>query len=237
MSSFGSGVRVSSPGCEIHEAWTACADLFTAVVTPTGPPTEASFRRELLFCLLGGFGVTFEMAVSAATVIDCLDPFAEHWSNDTLTGRIEQELRRPQFEPRTASGGMRRYRFPARKAHTVARSVDWVRATGPVVARLVQVEDEHQRRALLEECPGVGPKTASWILRNLGLASSLAILDVHVIRALESCGRVANASLPRDYSAVEAAFLAWCRELDALPAAFDLFLWEWQRGTLNAQPV
>lgn len=212
----------------------ACADLFTAAVTPTAPPTEASFQRELLFCLLGGFGVSFEMAASASAVIDCLDPFALHWSSDTLSDRIEQELQQPQFEPRTATGGLRRYRFPARKAQTVARSVNWVRATGPVVARLVQVEDEHHRRALLEECPGVGPKTGSWILRNVGLASSLAILDVHVLRAMESCGRVASSSLPRDYPAVEKAFLAWCHELDALPAAFDLFLWEWQRGTLDA---
>jgi hypothetical protein len=38
--------------------------------------------------------------------------------------------------------------------------------------------------------------------------------------------------MPRDYEAVEQAFLMWCHELDAAPAAFDLFVWEWQRGTL-----
>lgn len=231
-SSVGPGGRVSL-GLDIHQAWVACADLFTEAVTRSVTPTEASFQRELLFCLLGGFGVSFEMAASASAVIDCLEPYAAHWSSDNLSDRIEQELRLPQFEPRTAAGGLRRYRFPARKAQTVARSVDWIRSTGPVVERLVLIEDEHRRRTLLEECPGVGPKTGSWILRNLGLASSLAILDVHVVRALESCGRVADPSLPRDYLAVEEAFLTWCRELDALPAAFDLFLWEWQRGTLD----
>ncbi|MDO8473501.1 MAG: hypothetical protein Q7T05_06765 [Dehalococcoidia bacterium] len=38
--------------------------------------------------------------------------------------------------------------------------------------------------------------------------------------------------MPRDYEAVEDAFLKWCLELTAPPPAFDLFLWEWQRGTL-----
>jgi thermostable 8-oxoguanine DNA glycosylase len=72
------------------------------------------------------------------------------------------------------------------------------------------------------------------MLRNLGLAQELAILDVHLLRALTAAGRVAGARLPRDYDLVEAAFLDWCRELDAPPAGFDLFVWEWQRGSLLA---
>jgi N-glycosylase/DNA lyase len=106
-----------------------------------------------------------------------------------------------------------------------------------VLQRLVQIEDEHQRRLFLEQCPGVGPKTGSWILRNLGLASTLAILDVHVLRALEASGRVIEPSLPQDYPVVEQAFVAWCNELGASPAAFDLFLWEWQRGTLRVSAI
>lgn len=233
-SQVGSTVTVASLDREIQDAWMACADLFTAAVTPSAQPSEASFQRELLFCLLGGFGVAFDMACSAAKVIDRLDPFAPHWSRTDLADRVERELRRPQFEPRRMSGELRRYRFPSRKAQIVARSCEWVRETGPVLPRLMQTENEYQRRAFLEQCPGVGPKTGSWVLRNLGLASALAILDVHVVRALEASGRVRNTSLPRDYWAVEQAFLTWCSELDALPAAFDLFLWEWQRGTLHA---
>lgn len=222
---------------QIEHAWRTCADLFSAAVAPTTDPTELCFRRELLFCLLGGFGVTFELAVSALHIVDRLDPFGPQWSETELEDRVESELRKAQFEPRTAAGGFRRYRFPSRKARVIARSCGWARSASPVLPQLAEIDDEHQRRTFLEQCPGVGPKTGSWILRNLGLASTLAILDVHVLRALEVCGRVTAPSLPRDYLVVEQAFMAWCSELGAPPAAFDLFLWEWQRGTLHAPTV
>ena len=35
------------------------------------------------------------------------------------------------------------------------------------------------------------------------------------------------------YEEIETAFLDWCRELSAPPAAFDLFIWELQRGDLS----
>lgn len=222
---------------DIEEAWTTCADLFMDAVARTTDPSEECFHRELLFCLLGGFGISYELAVSASDIVHRLDPFSDHWSQNELAARVELELSRAQFEPRTASGALRRYRFPSRKAGIIARSSSWVRSTGPVLERLERIEDEHLRREFLEDCPGVGPKTGSWILRNLGLASTLAILDVHVVRALEACGRVTSPSLPRDYDVVEEAFTAWCSELGAPPAAFDLFLWEWQRGTLHAPAI
>jgi thermostable 8-oxoguanine DNA glycosylase len=62
------------------------------------------------------------------------------------------------------------------------------------------------------------------------LAEGLAVVDIHVLRALASAGRVTEARLPRDYYAVERCFLEWCQELDAPPAAFDLMLWELQRA-------
>ena len=53
------------------------------------------------------------------------------------------------------------------------------------------------------------------------------------MRALSEAGRVPeNMRMPRDYELVEDAFLEWCHELDASPAAFDLFVWHWQRGAL-----
>ena len=88
------------------------------------------------------------------------------------------------------------------------------------------------QRGFLCQCPGIGPKTASWILRNLGLSNDLAVLDIHVIRALRDAGRIGSVNLPRDYEIAEYAFLNWCDELGADPAAFDLFIWEWQRGLL-----
>jgi thermostable 8-oxoguanine DNA glycosylase len=71
-------------------------------------------------------------------------------------------------------------------------------------------------------------------LRNIGLGDDLAIVDVHLLRALRSAGRVPDVKLPRDYELAESAFLDWCSDLDAPPPAFDFFVWAWQRGTLQA---
>ena len=70
------------------------------------------------------------------------------------------------------------------------------------------------------------------MLRNTGWASELAILDVHVLRAMTEAGVIAEVRLPADYETVERRFLDWCDRLDAAPGVFDLFLWEWHRGTL-----
>ena len=65
------------------------------------------------------------------------------------------------------------------------------------------------------------------------MGAELATIDIHVLRALGTAGRLPDdVHLPRDYELVEEAFLEWCNELEASPAAFDLFIWHWQRGTL-----
>ena len=79
------------------------------------------------------------------------------------------------------------------------------------------------------------PRQQGWILRNIGLSNDIAVLDIHVIRALHDSGRIGSVSLPRDYEIAERAFLDWCDELDADPAVFDLFIWEWQRGLLSKE--
>lgn len=167
-------------------------------------------------------------------LVCCRDqPFAAGWTDHELQRRLLSELGQPQFEPRRVDGSLRRYRFPVRKAELIVRARQWLMSQGNLMGTLVSLESDRERRRLVCECPGVGPKTASWLLRNLGLATDLAILDVHVIRALKSTGRINEARLPRDYESIELIFLDWCREMEAPAAAFDLFLWEWQRGSLT----
>ena len=190
---------------------------------------EASLRRELVFCLLGGHGVSFELATSATRKVLALRPFDEDWTPASLRRRLELELSTPQFEPVRRDGELRRYRFPARKAQLVADATHWVREQGSIRRRLVALEDEQARRDWLCRCPGVGMKTASWVLRNCGWAQHLAILDVHLVRALTEAGVISEPQLPRDYLTVEDAYLQWAHRLGACPAALDLFLWEVQR--------
>lgn len=219
----------------LEEAWDACRDLYEPLAAAR-PSTFDSLEDELLFCLLGGFGISYELNRSAAVVVARLVPFDAAHDREELRDRIARALGTAQFEPRTAGGGLRRYRFPKRKAELVVAARTWLLGRPGALGDLLRnIGCERSRRSLLCECPGIGPKTASWLLRNLGLAHELAILDVHLVRALEHAGRIeAKLTLPRDYEIAEQAFLDWCRELDAPPAAFDLFVWEWQRGNLTS---
>ncbi len=210
---------------ELHARYDALFDLEVDL-------NEELLRDEALFCLLGGHGVPYELALSATRQLLPLDLFSPTWEPLMLEERLRRELSLPQFEPPRRNGDMRRYRYPKRKANLIVSARAWFLQEEPILDRLRAIDDERVRRELLCGCPGFGQKTASWLLRNLGLGRGLAIIDVHVLRALADERRLVGVRLPRDYARVEEAFLSWCKELDASPAAFDLFLWEWQRGSL-----
>lgn len=210
--------------------WGEFGSFYVERVTAPVDTGSHDIEDELLFCLLGGHGVTFELARSASAVLAPLNVFGRDWEANTLERLLREELEAAQFEPRRRDGSLRRYRYPRRKAQLIAQAADWARGRRPLLENLAALDDEHTRRQLLCGCPGVGLKTASWLLRNVGLAEGLAVVDIHVLRALASAGRVTETRLPRDYYSVERCFLEWCQELNAPPAAFDLMLWELQRA-------
>jgi N-glycosylase/DNA lyase len=214
-------------------SWRALADTYEDRAHPKA--SEHALRQELVFCLLGGHGVSFELARSATDVVLALSPFDERWPTAALAGALRAELGAAKFDPRRRDGSLRRYRYPQRKAELIAAAVGWTHQFGPLAERLTGLTCERERRRWLCECPGLGPKSASWLLRNTGFAKDLAILDVHVVRAMREAGRLDNLRLPRDYLALERRFLEWCEEVGASAAALDLFLWEWQRGDISSQ--
>ena len=226
--------RVRASDTPIDDAWRIVADLYCDAIRPYGFSASPELEEELLFCLLGGFGVTYEHGRSATDIISSLDPFSDGWRDDELFDALALTLMQPQFEPRRQDGSLRRYRFPRHKASMIVNARRWLRENATLSERLHTMDSCRERRDLLSDCPGVGLKTASWVLRNLGLGAELAIIDTHVLRALSDSGRVPETvRLPRDYEVAEKAFLKWCDELDAPPAAFDLFVWDWQRGRLR----
>ncbi len=217
----------------MEEAWRVVGELYSHAVCPHRIVQQYEVEAELLFVLLGGFGITYDHGLSACNIIRQLRPFSDEWSDEDLFEAILAALMRPQFEPRRSDGSFRRYRFPRQKAAAIVKARKWFRNQGKLEERLLRLGNAKERRLLLSECPGVGFKTASWVLRNLGLGDELAIIDIHVLRALVSARRIPDSiQIPKDYEMAEEAFLAWCDELDAPSAAFDLFVWHWQRGIL-----
>ena len=164
------GVRqVPISHTSIDDAWRIVADLYSEAVRPSGSSACLGLERELLFCLLGGFGVTYEHGRSAAAIISGLDPFSEGRGDDELFEEIVQALMRPQFEPQKSDGSLRRYRFPRQKALMIVNARRWLLDNATISERLHTIGGGEERRELLRGCPGVGLKTASWVLRNLGL--------------------------------------------------------------------
>ena len=224
---------MKSDAQSMEGAWLVVSELYCQATCRYEVVEIREVEEELLFCLLGGFGITYEHGQSAYATIRQLRPFSSDWEDDLLFEAILSALTQPQFEPPRRDGSLRRYRFPKQKAAVIVKARRWVRSQHPLDKRLLQLGGAKDRRSFLSECPGMGFKSASWLLRNIGLGSELAIIDVHVLRALLNAKRIPDdAQVPKDYELAEEAFLAWCDELDAPSEAFDLFVWHWQRGSL-----
>lgn len=221
------------PSLSFECAWRIVGDLYLEAIQEPEAINRLDIESELLFCLLGGFGIAYEHGRSATEVIWQMRPFGDGWDEHDLFEKVSDALKQPQFLPVKADGTLRSFRFPNRKAATIVKARHWLLSNDALYDRLLVLGSCRERRRFLCDCPGIGLKTASWLLRNLGLGADLATIDIHVLRALIEVGRAPeNVTMPRDYELVEEAFLKWCRDLNAPPAAFDLFVWHWQRGTL-----
>ena len=73
---------------------------------------------------------------------------------------------------------------------------------------------------------GIGPKTASWIVRNHMGSDDVAIIDVHVLRACHRMKLFPNEiSLPRDYRALEESFLNFANAIKVRASLLDAVMW------------
>lgn len=173
----------------------------------------ADVVSETLFCLLGGFGITAELARAAhGVVLGVLEmesePAAEH---------IEIALRRP------LPGGFGRYRFPRQRAERVADAVMHLRTSPPP-------GEPSLLREYLLKMNGIGPKTAAWIVRNVTGSAEVAIVDIWLIRALTRAGIFRPEwRVDRHYHRFEEAFLQYAAHGQVPPGALDLCIWEQAR--------
>lgn len=176
----------------------------------------ATLMEEVVACLLGGHGVTAEVALAAFQRLKREGAIR----NGISSREIESALLQP-----LALGDRRiRYRFPRQRAERIALAIDALERSS------VSTDDPHRLRSVLLTFAGVGPKTASWIVRNVTGCSEIAIIDIHIQRA----GRMAGIfppdwTLPRDYSSFELAFISYA-EAGCVPAAgLDALIWDQMR--------
>lgn len=175
-----------------------------------------SLAEEVVFCLLSGFGIRAETAEAALLHLQDAGLFRHRLSRD----RIEALLR----EPLVMAGGRRcRYRFPAKRA-------DYVHGALERLGRLQGATGDLALRDTLLTIRGIGPKTASFIVRNFLGSNNVAVLDIHVLRACV-IARIFphDFDLTRDYARLEQRFLAFAQAASVPASVLDATIWQMTR--------
>lgn len=179
-----------------------------------------SLSEELAACLLGGFGMPAAMGLAA---------FSRLRERDLIfAGVSEEQLYNALIEPLCVEGRARKYRFPRQKAHLLAAALRGLDA-------LDAAAGDRNLRDDLKRLPGVGPKTASWIVRNIRCSDAVAILDVHIVRAGRLAGIFPAGLTPeRHYGRLEDMFLAFASDIGVRASVLDALMWDYMRRLPHA---
>lgn len=179
---------------------------------------RGSFADELVFCMLGGYGISAELARAAfeacrsAGLISALELSITRW--ETVLAN-----------PLQLNGRLTRYRYPKQKARFLSSAMNFLRR------KTVDGLGGRGLRDALLEIDGVGPKTAGWVARNYLDTDDVAILDIHLVRAGVLCDLFSPAQrVERDYFEMEHRYIDFCRALNARPAVLDCLIWDQMRN-------
>lgn len=177
-----------------------------------------TFREEVVACLLGGYGIPAEVGLAAFERIRELNLNRQ---------RLEaQEIAETLREPVIVRGKPVLYRFWVQKSAYISAAMNRLNQVPPPEDSPIDL------RSYLLEIPGIGPKTASWIVRNWTHSSQVAILDIHVVRAGILMGLYSPADdVTKHYFRMETRFLDLCEAMGLPAARLDGLIWECMRST------
>lgn len=175
---------------------------------------DGSLTEELGFCLLGGFGIRYEVNAAAFERLRLLGVFC--LANKYGLAEIEGFLK----EPLSVGARQVRYRFPNQRARRIWKMRE------ALTSAAIPMDDPLALREELMGLEGVGPKTASWVVRNLLGSDEVAILDVHIVRVCQKLGLFPReVVLPRDYRKLEQIFLDFAESAGVSSAILDATIW------------
>jgi thermostable 8-oxoguanine DNA glycosylase len=210
---FGSPEWVPTPAF-----WATLADRFDPETDDYVSPAGTPLAEDLAFCLLGGYGIKMELNRAAWERLSNAGVFQA----DVIPSR--NELEELLSEPLNVNGRLQRYRFPRQRADRLFVALTSINESPPPTDDAIRFRDN------LMLLPGIGPKTASWIVRNWSGSDEVAILDVHVLRAGAIIGLFPeNYRLPKDYVSLERRFLDFARALQVRASVLDALIWREMR--------
>ncbi|MBU6464011.1 MAG: hypothetical protein KGL35_11550 [Bradyrhizobium sp.] len=195
--------------------WKYQSAVFRAQNNTVSHSIGKTIIEEVAVCLLGGYGMPAELGLAAFYRLR-----DRSLLNEATTVDILQEA---LYEPFPFDQGQRRYRFPRQKANYLWRTMQ-------ILSSAVLPSSSRPLRDFLTGLPGIGPKTASWVVRNHLRSDEVAVLDVHVLRAGRAIGLFPpNVNLSKEYFRLEGRFLRFCTALDEPASLVDALMWDYMR--------
>lgn len=217
---------IPDPDCIVYDAitWGRHEAFFTPAYWAS-QTVLADFRRadhrlgqtlheEVAACLLGGHGIPAEIGLAAFIHLRSLGLLEE----ERLPS--ERELREALAQPIRRGGRMVHYRFAPQKARYLAPVLRALSSATP------PSDDDIAFREWFLNFKGIGPKTASWIVRNWLGSDNVAILDIHLHRAGLIAGFFSpKQTIQRHYFEMERQFLRFAGALNVSPSHLDAVIW------------
>lgn len=184
-----------------------------------------TLAEEVAACILGGHGIPADVGLAAFASLRDAGLLRPPGQPTEVAERLRGPLRIP--------GRARpvRYRFAAQRAERVSSALALLDAC-PAPCEPMAL------REFLLGFPGIGPKTASWVVRNWTGCDGVAIIDIHIQRAGVAAGFFSQCwRLPRDYALFEQAFCKVAQIGGVTTAAMDACIWDQMRALGRAQPL
>jgi len=194
---------------------------------------EKQLWFELVSCILGS-RVRFETAKACTHHLKKLGLL--NLSNilknpRKIENKMKKELRKPIYPPLVGKIG-NKYRFPnSRSTHIIKTAIEIYTNSGTTIKNILRKHQNSReaRDILIKKCYGIGPKQASLFLRNISFCNSLAILDSHVIRYMESLKLKENIPFyngnKNNYLKQENILSEYAKMKKKSLAALDLAIW------------
>lgn len=219
--------RLWFPWGEIHELGTPAywAEQTRRFGEPPSYRLGESLAEEVAACILGGHGIPAKVGLAAFASLRDAELLHPEADADAIAACLR--------EPLAISGRQRRvrYRFPSQRAARVSAAL-------AILDAEPAPEEPFALRDFLLGFPGIGPKTASWVVRNWTGCNGIAIIDIHVQRAGIGAGFFSPYwRLPRDYALFEKAFCEVARIGGVPTAALDACIWDQMQALGRAQKV
>lgn len=194
--------------------------------------TKEQVLDEFFFVLLGGFGISYELNLSGLQILKQQDLFNETFYQEKNTlNIIEEKIRgqfsKKQFSPATSNGQLRKYRYIETKPKTISNACYWLWENCEwELHEKLQTLNSCESRMWLCNCPGIGMKSASWLLRNTGFSEDCAVFDVHIIRFLSYLGFPTHEPLTEKiYLKLEDGLRKVCSSIGVSLGKMDYLLW------------